>query len=97
MIVYSSHTNILSNLKTTICSGVFAKTNPQLDFNPKPIPKLESNAKKPSEITAQPLVTKQKKTEAIFTNIAPVNRLSRLRCWKSSGRLKCKSSGTSLF
>ena len=24
---------------------VFAKTNPQLDFNPKPIPKLESNAK----------------------------------------------------
>ena len=25
--------------------GVFAKTNPQLDFNPKPIPKLESNAK----------------------------------------------------
>ena len=25
--------------------GVFAKTNPQLDFNPKPIPKLESNTK----------------------------------------------------
>ena len=25
--------------------GVFAKTNPQLDFNPKHIPKLESNAK----------------------------------------------------
>ena len=25
--------------------GVFAKTNPQLDFNLKPIPKLESNAK----------------------------------------------------
>ena len=25
--------------------GVFAKTNPQLDFNPKPILKLESNAK----------------------------------------------------
>ena len=25
--------------------GEFAKTNPQLDFNPKPIPKLESNAK----------------------------------------------------
>ena len=24
---------------------VFAKTNPQLDFNPKPIHKLESNAK----------------------------------------------------
>ena len=23
----------------------FAKTNPQLDFNPKHIPKLESNAK----------------------------------------------------
>ena len=25
--------------------GIFAKTNPQLDFNSKPIPKLESNAK----------------------------------------------------
>ena len=25
--------------------GVCAKTNPQLDFNPKSIPKLESNAK----------------------------------------------------
>lgn len=25
--------------------GVFAKTNPQLEFNPKLIPKLESNAK----------------------------------------------------
>ena len=25
--------------------GVFAKTNPQLDFSPKLIPKFESNAK----------------------------------------------------
>ena len=43
--------------------GGFAKTNIQLDFNPKPISKLESNAKltlKPCEITVQPLMTKQK-------------------------------------
>ena len=33
-------------LRTLIINlGVFAKTNPQLDFNPKHIPKLESNAK----------------------------------------------------
>ena len=37
MCVKSSHMLLIS--------GEFAKTNPQLDFNPKPIPKLESNAK----------------------------------------------------
>ena len=39
MIKFTLNLNLYKNI------GVFAKTNLQLDFNPKPIPKLESNAK----------------------------------------------------
>ena len=34
-----------SKINNKIFIGEFVKTNPQLDFNPKPILKLESNAK----------------------------------------------------
>ena len=41
---YGFGTSQIYNIYTLVL-GVFAKTNPQLDFNLKPILKLESNAK----------------------------------------------------